>query len=219
MSTNFSIELTPRETFGTTASRRLLREGNVPVVVYGAGRKIAHYSTNHNSLVHKLDVESFHSAIIETKENGRNQGVILREVQMHPFKHQVLHIDLQRVKASEVISLRIPLHFVGDESAPGVRTHGGVFSRLISDVEVQCLPKDLPEYLEVDVSHLEIGQAVHISDIDLPDGVEFGSAYQISDDYAIASVVQPRVGSDSDETEDEDGEYGLEIGDPFSVGD
>lgn len=204
MSTNFTLQLTQREKFGTSASRRLQREGKVPVVVYGAGRDAAHYYTNHNNLIHNLEIESFHSAIIETSENGRKQNVVLREVQMHPFKPQVLHIDLLRVRDTESITLRIPLHFIGDELAPGVRTFGGIFSRLISDVEVQCLPKDLPEYLEVNVSELEISQAVHISDIVLPEGVELSSAYQDSDDYAIASVMPSRVTADSEEEEEEE---------------
>lgn len=206
MSTNFTLELTQRKEFGTSASRRLHRAGQVPVVVYGAGREVGHYCTNHNTLLHNLEIESFHSAVIETKENERKQSVVLREVQMHPFKPQVLHIDLQRVRDTETITLRVPLHFIGDDAAPGVKTFGGIFSRLISDVEVQCLPKDLPEFLPVDVSSLQISQAVHISDIVLPEGVELSSAYQDSDDYAVASVMPSRVGSGADEESDEAGD-------------
>ena len=206
MSTNFTLELTQREKFGTSASRRLHRKGQVPVVVYGAGREVGHYCTDHNTLIHNLDIESFHSAVIETNENERKQSVVLREVQMHPFKPQVLHIDLQRVRDTEFITLRVPLHFIGDDAAPGVKTFGGIFSRLISDVEVQCLPKDLPEFLPVDVSGLQISQAVHISDIVLPEGVGLSSAYQDSDDYAVASVMPSRVASDADEKSDEEGD-------------
>lgn len=217
MSTNFTLELTQREKFGTNASRRLHRDGLVPVVIYGAGREVAHYCTDHNALLHNLEIESFHSAIIETKENERKQSVVLREVQMHPFKPQVLHIDLQRVRDTEAITLRVPLHFIGDDAAPGVKTFGGIFSHLISDVEVQCLPKDLPEFLPVDVSQLQISQAVHISDIELPEGVELSSAYQDSDDYAVASVMPSRVSSDVDE-ESEEEEDALEGGLSLSTG-
>ena len=204
MSTNFTLDLTPRDEFGSSTSRRLRRAGLVPVVVYGAGKKNAHFTTDHNALIHNLDTEAFHSAIIDIKESGKKQGAILREVQMHPYRTQILHIDLQRVKATELISLRVPLHFIGDDVAPGVKMHGGIFSRLINDVEIQCLPKDLPEYLEIDVSELELHQAVHISNIKLPDGVELSSAYQDSDDFAVASVAPPRISTDDVETDEED---------------
>ena len=206
MSSNFSLDLTPREDFGSNASRRLRQTGQVPVVVYGAGKDNAHFTTDHDALLHNLDTEAFHSAIIDINENGKTQGAILRQVQMHPFKSQILHIDLLRIKATELITLRIPLHFIGDEVAPGVKTFGGIFSRLITDVEIQCLPKDLPEYLEVDVSELELNQAVHITDIVLPEGVELSSAYHDTDDFALASVSPPRVVAEDELEEEEEGE-------------
>lgn len=208
MSTNFSLDLAPRENFGTSNSRRLRRQGMVPVEVYGAEQQNSHFVTEHDSLLHSLEIEAFHSAIIEIKENGKRQGAVLREVQMHPYKPQILHIDLQRVLETELISLRVPLHFVGDDVAPGVKTYAGVFSRLILDVEVQCLPKDLPEYLEIDVSGLDINQSVHISDIPLPEGVELTSIYRDSDDFAVASITPSRVsvgeGGDEEEMEGEE---------------
>ncbi len=199
MSSNYSLNLTPREDLGSAASRRLRRDGLVPVVIYGAGEDNAYYTVEHDSLMHSLEVEGFHSAIIDVNEAKKKQGTILREVQMHSYKHQVLHVDLQRVKATELISLRVPLHFLGDEAAPGIKTEGGVFSRLIVDVEIQCLPKNLPEYLEVDVSELGLNQSVHISDIVLPEGVELTVAYQDTDDFAIASITPPRISSAEDE--------------------
>ncbi len=209
MSTNFTIELEPREEFGSSNSRRLRRQGRVPVVVYGADKSIAHYSTDHNSLVHSLEVEAFHSAIIDIKENGKKQGAILREVQMHSYKPQVLHVDLQRVKATEQITLRVPLHFLGDDTAPGVKISGGIFSRLITDVEIQCLPKDLPEFLTVDVSELEINHSVHLSDVQLPEGVEMTAMLHDSDDYAIASITPSRISADIEEEMEEGLEEGM----------
>ena len=204
MSNNFTLELSPREDVGTSASRRLRREGLVPVVVYGADKKNAFYTVEHDSLLHSLDVEAFHSAIIDVKEKNKKQNTILREVQMHPYKQQVLHVDLQRVKSTETISLRVPLHFIGDADAPGTKVEGGIFTRLIVDVEIQCLPKDLPEFLEVDVSGLELNQSVHISDINMPDGVELTASYHDTDDYAVASVTPPRIASaDEDEFEED----------------
>jgi len=203
MSSNYSLNLTPREDLGSAASRRFRREGLVPVVVYGADKDNAYYTVEHDSLMHSLEIEAFHSAIIDVNEAAKNQSTILREVQMHSYKHQVLHIDLQRVKATEMISLRVPLHFIGDDTAPGIKTEGGVFSRLIVDVEIQCLPKNLPEFLEVDVSELGLNQSVHISDIVLPEGVELTVAYQDSDDFAIASITPPRISSADEEEIDE----------------
>ncbi len=203
MSSNYSMELQPREQLGSSNSRRLRRQGHVPVVVYGADKENAHYLTNHNSLIHNLEVEAFHSAIIDVKENGKTQGTILREVQMHPYKSQILHVDLQRVKASEQITLRVPLHFEGDDAAPGVKMSGGIFTRLINDVEILCLPKDLPEFLTVDVSDLEINSSVHLSNIKLPEGVELTAVMHESDDYAVASITPPRITAD-DIQEDED---------------
>ena len=202
MSTNYSIELEPREEFGSSGSRRLRRQGRVPVVVYGADKQNSHYTTDHNSLIHSLEIEAFHSAIIDFKESGKKQGAILREVQMHPYKQQVLHIDLQRVKATEQITLRVPLHFEGDDIAPGVKVEGGIFSRLITDVEIQCLPKDLPEYLSVDVSELEINNSVHLSDIQLQHD---------SDDYAIASITPSRIAVDIEEEEGEAEEFAEDV--------
>ncbi len=203
MSTNFSIELEPREELGSANSRRLRRQGRVPIVVYGADKGNAHYSTDHNSLIHSLEVEAFHSAIIDVKENGKKQGTILREVQMHPYRTQILHVDLQRVKATELITLNVPLHFEGDDIAPGTKIAGGIFTRLITDIEVQCLPKDLPEYLTVDVSELDINNSVHLSDIQLPEGVEITAMMHDSDDYAIASITPSRISVEADELEDE----------------
>ena len=210
MSTNFSIELEPREQLGSSNSRRLRHQGRVPVVVYGADKDNAYYSADHNSLIHNLDVEAFHSAIIELKEKGKKQGAILREVQMHPYKTQILHIDLQRVSATEQFTLHIPLHFEGDEDAPGTKIAGGIFTPLITDVEVQCLPKDLPEFLTVDVSHLEINQSVHLSDIKLPEGVELTAVQHDSDDYAIASVTPSRISAEDEIDSEEMDDFGLE---------
>ncbi len=210
MSTNFSIQIEPREEFGSSTSRRLRRQGRVPVVVYGAGKDNAHYSTDHNSLIHNLEIEAFHSAIIDVRENGKKQGTILREIQMHPHKPQIMHIDLQRVKATELITLRVPLHFEGDDIAPGIKMSGGILTRLINDIEVQCLPKDLPEYLIVDVSALEINSSVHLSDIQLPAGVELTAILHDSDDYAVASITPSRI-SAAEEADELDADEMLDV--------
>ncbi len=203
MSSNFTLELTARDDTGTSASRRLRRAGQVPVVVYGADKDNACYTADHDRLMHNLEVQAFHSAIIDVNENKKRQSTILREVQMHPYKQQVLHIDLQRIKSTEAITLRVPLHFVGDDEAPGIKIDGGIFTRLIVDLEIQCLPKDLPEYIEIDVSALEMNQSVHISNITLPEGVELSSSYADADDYAVAGITPPRVAAAEEEAEEE----------------
>ena len=209
MSTEFTVDLTPRENFGSSSSRRLRREGHVPVVVYGANKKNEHFTTDHDALFHSLEVEAFHSAIIDIKVKGKKQQAIVREVQMHPYRSQIVHVDFQRIKATEAITIRVPLHFIGDDVAPGVKTLGGIFSRLILDVEVQCLPKNLPEYLEIDVSELDLHQAVHISDIVLPEGVELTTSYQDSDDFAIASITPSKISTtfDDEEMEGEEADF------------
>ena len=205
MSANFTVSLKPRESFGSNSSRRLRRAGSVPVVVYGANQENEHFSTSHNDLMHNLAIEAFHSAVIDI-DTGSKKGfqAILREIQMHPYRPQVLHADFQRIKATEVITLRVPVHFIGDDVAPGVKNQGGIFSRLMLDVEIQCLPKDLPEYIEVDVSALELNQSVHLSDIVLPPDVELATAAEDADDYAIASILPARISTVDVEEEAED---------------
>ncbi len=207
MASNFTVALESRDAFGTSNSRRLRRGGKVPVVVYGASSDNEHYAADHDSLIHNLEVEAFHSAIIDLETGGKKRPAILRDVQMHPHRQQILHIDFQSIKATEQITMRVPLHFNGDDQAPGVKTDGGIFSRLILDVEIQCLPKNLPEYIEIDVSSLELHQSVHMSDIVLPEGVEYPASAHDQDDYAIASVAPARVA----EAADEEGEEGEEL--------
>ncbi len=209
MASNYTVALETRDDFGSSSSRRLRRNGKVPVVVYGTGAKNEHYTADHDALFHNLEVEAFHSAIIDLDGAGKKRQAILREVQMHPHRAQILHVDFQRIKATEQITIRVPLHFLGDDVAPGVKTQGGIFSRLMLDVEIQCLPKDLPEFIDIDVSQLELHDSVHMSDITLPEGVEFSTSLQDTDDYAIASVAPARV-SAADLEEELEGEELLE---------
>ena len=211
MSTNFTVELEKRTDFGSSSNRRLRRAGKVPVVVYGAGKKNEHFAVSHNAILHNLQVEAFHSAIIDIKRRGKKDQAILREVQMHPYRPQVMHVDFQRIKATELINIRVPLHFNGEDVAPGVKTQGGIFSRTILDVEIQCLPKDLPEFLEVEVAHLELNEAVHMSDIKLPEGVELTLDIEEGDDLAIASVTPSRIASELEEMDAADAAEGEEV--------
>jgi large subunit ribosomal protein L25 len=168
-----SFELTAefRDDQGKGASRRLRHAGRVPAILYGGKRDPRALSLDHTKLQLALTNETFYSSIMQLKVGDQTQAAILRDVQRHPWKNQVVHVDLQRVFDDQSIRLSVPLHFTGAAGAPGVKTEGGMMSHLRNELVVECLPKDLPEYLEVDVSGLHLNQSLHLSDIKLPSGV------------------------------------------------
>jgi large subunit ribosomal protein L25 len=193
MKTAFELVADPRDgQQGKGASRRLRRAGKVPAILYGGGAEPRQLILDHQNLLTLLDNERFYTSIIALKVNGELQPAIVRDVQRHPAKNQVLHMDLQRVLENEKIRMIVPLHFVGAATAPGVKNQGGVVSHLLNDVEVSCLPKDLPEYLEVDMSAMEINQIKRLSDIPLPEGVEL-VALTHGRDEAVVSIHHPRA--------------------------
>ena len=168
-----SFELTAefREEQGKGASRRLRHSGRVPAILYGGKREPRALSLDHTKLQLALENEKFYSSIMQLKVGEQTQAALLRDVQRHPWKNQVVHIDLQRVYEDEQIRLSVPLHFTGAAAAPGVKTEGGMMSHLRNDLVVECLPKDLPEFIEVDVSGLHLNQSLHLSDVKIPAGV------------------------------------------------
>ena len=172
MSDNFDLIAELREDQGKGASRRLRLQGKVPAIIYGAGRPPRSLSFDQNKVLHKLANESFYSSILNIKVNDKSQAAILKDLQRHPAKHMIMHMDFQRIVDDVEIKMNVPLHFIGEELAPGVKTGGGSVSRLLNDVEVSCLPKHLPEYLEVDISELELDEMLNLSEIKLPEGVE-----------------------------------------------
>lgn len=195
MAIEFTLNAEAREDAGRGASRRLRREGRVPAILYGGSSKAQALTLDHNELIHNLHIEAFHSHVLTVKVGKNSEQAILKDVQHHPFKNEVVHVDLLRVKAGQKLQVTIPLHFIGADKAPGVK-EGGVFSRSVVEVEVQCMPKDIPEYLEVDVSELEVGDAKHLSDIVLPPGVEILALAHDEEhehDISIAAVHHPRV--------------------------
>ena len=171
MSANFEITAESRTDTGKGASRRLRRTGKLPGIVYGAHKEPTMITLAHHELIHALDNEAFYSNLLTLKLDGKAQTVILKDLQRHPAKPFVLHVDFQRVQADEKIRLHVPIHFVNEESCPGIKS-GGQASHVMADVEVTCLPKDLPEFIEVDMSKLEMGAIVHVSQLSLPAGVE-----------------------------------------------
>ena len=183
------ITATKRTLTGTGASRRLRHAGRVPAIVYGGG-DAAMIELDHNMVFHKLRNEAFHSSILALNVDGDKQQVLLRDVQMHPFRPIVMHLDFQRVSQTEKIHVKVPLHFVNADVAPGVKLAGGIVSHVITEVDVSCLAKDLPEYIEVDLAHLEAGQSVHLSELKVPAGTELTELSK--GDQTVATVTIPR---------------------------
>jgi large subunit ribosomal protein L25 len=156
---------------GTSASRRLRRADRVPGILYGGGGKPVTIEVDHNALFHALRKEKFHASILDMELDGKSEKVLLRDFQMHPYKPQVMHIDFQRVAEDQKIHMRVPLHFVGQENSPAVKESGGLVSHILTELDIACLPKDLPEFIQVDLSNLRAHQTIRVRDLVLPPGV------------------------------------------------
>jgi len=165
------FKATKRDEQGTSASRRLRRAGRLPGVIYGGGKDAIAITMDHNDLYHALQKESFHASVLSADVDGAKETVVVRDAQWHPYKQQVLHVDFLRVDAAHEITLKVPLHFLNGETSPAVKLGGCMISHTVNEVEVKCLPGNLPEFLSVDLAGLESGQSVHVSDIPLPFGV------------------------------------------------
>jgi len=172
MKTSFELVAEFRDDQGKGASRRLRRTGKVPAILYGGHQDARALALDHARLILMLENERFYSTILSLRVGEEKQAAVLKDLQRHPYKNQVVHIDFQRVLEDEKIRMRIPLHFLNETTAVGVKTQGGVVSHLRNDIEVSCLPKDLPEYIEVDLLDLGLGQIIHLSELKLPAGVE-----------------------------------------------
>jgi len=156
---------------GTGASRRLRITGRTPGIVYGGGAEPQQIEIDHNALWHALKKEAFHAAVLDMELDGKDNKVLLRDVQMHPFKQLILHVDFQRVDASTRLHMKVPLHYSGDENSPAVKTEGCIANHVITEIQVLCLPTDLPEFIAVDLSGLKKGASLHLADVALPKGV------------------------------------------------
>lgn len=187
----FEVIATKRGVQGTGASRRLRHAGKVPGIVYGAGKDAAALEMDHNDLLLQLRKEAFHASVLTLNVDGEKEPVLLRDVQVHPFKRQVLHVDFLRVDKTHKIHMKVPFHFLNGENAPGVKLHGGVMSHVLNEAEVICLADKLPEFLDVDLSGLDVGHSLHLSQVKLPEGVEF-SAVQRGEDPTIATILGVR---------------------------
>ncbi len=204
MSDKFDLIAEAREDQGKGASRRLRRQGMVPAILYGAGRPPRMLAFDHNKVIREMENESFYSSVLNIKVGDKSQAAVLKDVQRHPAKPLIMHMDLQRIVEDEAIRMNVPLHFVGEDVAPGVKMGGGAVSHLMSDVEVSCLPKDLPEFIEVDVSELELNAMLHLSDLKLPGGVEIPQLAQGPEhDHAIVSIQVRKGREEAEEVEEE----------------
>jgi large subunit ribosomal protein L25 len=189
MSDDFDLIAEIREDSGKGASRRLRHAGKVPAIIYGAGRPPRALTFDHNKVLIQLENESFYSSVLNIKVGDKSQAAILKDLQRHPARNQIIHMDFQRILADQEIKMNVPLHFINEDIAVGVKQGGGVVARVMTDVEIVCLPKHLPEYLEVDLAELELDQMLHLSDIKLPEGVEIPELAQGPEhDHAIVSI-------------------------------
>jgi large subunit ribosomal protein L25 len=195
-----NIEFTAfaRNTEGRGASRRMRRAGKAPGIVYGGPVAPTPIELDHNALFHALRNEAFHSSILTMKLDGAATKVLLRDVQMHPFRNEILHVDFQRVDENRKIHMKIPLHFVNGEVSPAVKINSAIISHVVADLDVTCLPKDLPEFIEVDLTELDVGHSVHVSALKMPPGVTVVSRGKLDPVVATAMVPRPPV-----ETEEE----------------
>ncbi|WAW09128.1 50S ribosomal protein L25/general stress protein Ctc [Oxalobacter vibrioformis] len=197
----------PRAEQGTGASRRLRTAGMTPGIIYGGTSEPMAIKLDHNALYHALRREAFHSSILDMEIEGKIEKVLLRDYQMHAYKQIVMHIDFQRVSADQPIHVKVPLHFLNEETAVAVKQSNGIIHRAVSELDITCLPGDLPNFIEVDLANLDIGQTIHLSDVKLPKGVSATSS-DADMTIATASVPSAAPADDADATSSEEPKAG-----------
>ncbi|RLC97268.1 MAG: 50S ribosomal protein L25 [Chloroflexi bacterium] len=219
----FEVQAELRSDEGKGASRRLRHAGKVPAIVYGAGKTPVSLSLDHNKFLRHLDEDAFYSHILDIVVGGKKEQVVLKDLQRHPTSdRKIMHADFLRVKAGQALTMTVPLHFEGGDLAPGVKA-GGAVSHLMAEVEVSCLPKDLPEYITIDISALELDASIHLTEISLPKGVELtalshGQKEEMEEgarsayDQAVVNIHTPRAAPVEEDLESEVGEEATEEG-------
>ncbi len=193
----FEFTAFARTTEGRGASRRMRRTGKAPGIVYGGTAAPQPIELDHNALFHALRNEAFHASILTMTLDGATTRVLLRDVQMHPFKNEILHVDFQRIDENKKIHMKVPLHFVNAEESPAVKLAGAIVSHIATELDITCLPKDLPEFIEVDLSTLEAGKSIHVSQLKLPAGV---TALTHGKDPVVALGMIPKAHAETEET-------------------
>ena len=199
------FKATKRDAQGTGASRRLRRAGQIPGIIYGGAGEAQPVSMDHNELFHLLRKEAFHASVLSIEVDGAKQNAVLRDVQWHPFKQQVLHVDFMRVSATEKLTMKVPLHFINGDNSPAVKLAGCMISQIVNEIDISCLPKDLPEFIEVDLGAMQEGESIHLSQVTIPDGVEV--VHHGEGDPVVATVL--KVGGE-EEADGEEGEAAAE---------
>jgi large subunit ribosomal protein L25 len=196
----FVLDAQARANVGKGASRRLRRkEDGVPAIIYGGDKAPATVSLSHDKLMHAVDNEAFFSSIITLKIDGAAELVVIKDLQRHPAKPRLMHADFLRVQADHALHVKVPLHFVNEASSIGVKTGGGIVSHLLTELEISCLPKDLPEYIEVDIGALNVGQSLHISDLKLPSGVtSIALLHGEESNLAVVAIIPPKKAEETD---------------------
>ena len=213
----FVIHAELRDESGKGASRRLRHEGKVPAILYGDTKKPQSLILDHNEVIQHLEHEAFYSQVLTLVANGKKQRAILRDIQRHPWKPKVMHMDFQRINSRKKLHTSVPLHFINEDVCVGFK-EGGIISHQINELEVSCLPKDLPEYIEVDVAALDIGSSLHISEITLPEGVESVALSHGEDhDLPVVSILHRGGSSTTEEAADESA--GVAADDAAAAGD
>ena len=199
---DFNIKATVRTDKGKGASRRLRHADKVPAILYGGKDEPIALELDHNKVNNMADYEAFYSHILTLEIDGKKHQAILKDMQRHPYKPKLTHLDFQRVEKGHKLHTNLPLHFLNEETAKGVKEEGGVVVHHVNDVEIMVLPKDLPEYLEVDIANLSVGDTIHLTDLNLPEGVELVELTKGEDhDQAVVSITAPRV--EKEETDEE----------------
>ncbi len=197
------INAETRVDLGKGASRRLRHEEKMPAILYGAGADPVNLTIDQREIRPHVDNEQFYSTIIDLSVDGKSEKAIVRDMQHHPFKVDIAHIDFQRVDPKQKMHIHVPLHFIGEENAPGVKA-GGIISHVAMEVEVECLPKDIPEFIEVDVSGLNAGESIHLTEMTLPKGVELMALKHGEDhDTAVVAIHPPKGGAAAEEESEE----------------
>ena len=186
------INAKERKSKGTGVSRRLRHEGTTPGILYGGVNDAISLEIDTKELFMQFRHEAFHASILTLNLEGKKESVILRDFQMHPVRNNIQHIDFQRINENEKISVKVPFHFINEETAPGVKIEGGLVSHIMTEIDISCLPKDLPQYIEVDLGELAMGESIHLSEVTVPEGVELTSLTD-ENDPAITSISKPKV--------------------------
>jgi len=221
MAISFELTAESRTDTGKGASRRLRHAGKIPAIIYGSGKDPQALTLSHNEVLRNLEHEAFYSHILSIKIDGSETRAILRDLQRHPSRPVILHMDLQRISETEKLKTHAPLHFIGEDVAPGVK-EGGLVSHDLTEVSIECLPKDLPEFIEVDISALDIGDSIHLSGLTVPEGVTLielargeghdQSAVSVHVKRIVEEIEEAPEGAEGAEEAAEGGEEGKDSG-------